>query len=105
MDIDECEDGRACGKDAKCTNELGGYRCECPPGSEGDAYRAEGCRDTNECARSPCGRDALCSDMPGTFRCACPPGFQGDPMVACIGKFSNLNIILYIVMESFIKLT
>lgn len=54
-------------------------------GFEGDA-RSIGCRDMDECARSPCGRGALCRNSEGSFQCMCAEGFIGDPMNECQGK-------------------
>lgn len=65
----------------------GGYRCNCPPGFDGDARSQNGCADFNECSRSPCGRDAQCVNTDGSFRCLCPEGRAGDPMESC----SDLN--------------
>lgn len=36
LDIDECQDERACGKGAICENLPGSFRCACPPGFTGD---------------------------------------------------------------------
>lgn len=92
IDVNECDDPKACGPNAICTNVAGGKQCTCPPGFQGDAYLT-GCYDIDECASRtlPCGRDALCGNLEGTFRCTCPPGFIGDPHVACTGIFRVIS--------------
>lgn len=36
IDIDECQDDRACGRGAICENLPGSFHCSCPPGFTGD---------------------------------------------------------------------
>lgn len=84
--MNECLDQNICGPGAICTNLEGDYRCDCPPGFDGDARSTIGCNDLDECSRSPCGKNALCKNMVGSFRCECPPGFIGDPNGLCTGK-------------------
>lgn len=41
VDVNECR-SNPCGSGAKCVNQIGGYVCQCPPGSDGDPY-SSGC--------------------------------------------------------------
>lgn len=91
VDIDECDPNYGpsglCGQRALCTNLPGSYRCHCPAGFTGDAYRY--CEDVNECDRKfgvfgQCGELAVCTNKPGSFACACAPGYAGDPKVKCV---------------------
>ena len=41
-DLDECR-SRPCGTGARCTNQIGGYTCECLTGRTGDPYSTKGC--------------------------------------------------------------
>lgn len=84
--MDECATN-LCAAGALCTNFPGGFHCECPPGTTGDAYRT-GCQDVNECLTNPCGVNAICKNTPGSFQCICPSGYTGDPFHLCAGKLS-----------------
>lgn len=86
QDVDECAYPNVCGPGAICTNLEGSYRCDCPPGYDGDGRAEQGCVDLDECARTPCGRNADCLNTDGSFRCLCPDGFNGDPMNGCEGE-------------------
>lgn len=44
-DVDECQNN-PCGANATCTNEVGGYRCDCDAGYTGDGVT---CRELNVC--------------------------------------------------------
>ena len=91
VDINECDTnfGPAglCGQRAVCTNVPGSYRCHCPAGYSGDAFRY--CEDINECDRrfgvfGQCGELAICNNTAGSFTCSCAPGFTGDPKTKCV---------------------
>ncbi|MCD7459791.1 hypothetical protein HAX54_041954 [Datura stramonium] len=58
-------------------NGLGGYRCSCNPGYQGNPYVSPGCIDINECENeNPC--DGICNNFPGGYNCTCPHGQIGD---------------------------
>lgn len=90
VDINECDTnfGSAglCGQRAICTNVPGSYRCHCPSGFSGDAYRY--CEDINECDRrfgvfGQCGEMAICNNTAGSYTCSCAQGYSGDPRSKC----------------------
>ena len=42
-DVDECKDGRhTCDQNAKCTDNVGSYTCECRVGYNGDGNMCNG---------------------------------------------------------------
>ncbi|KAK6161858.1 hypothetical protein DH2020_001699 [Rehmannia glutinosa] len=57
---------------------LGGYRCNCSRGYQGNPYLSPGCQDINECEFSPCHPEAICVNLPGSFGCSCPLNYFGD---------------------------
>eukprot|EP00795_Rhopilema_esculentum_P005941 gene5941-11289_t len=78
FDVDECKMlGNPC-KKGKCTNTLGGYKCECDMGykSTGSIKMPE-CIDVDECMDSPC-ENGTCKNFEGGFMCECPKGFDLD---------------------------
>ncbi|KAK4419957.1 Wall-associated receptor kinase [Sesamum alatum] len=70
-----CEGGSVC-VDPDTT--LGGYRCNCSQGYQGNPYLSPGCQDINECDSNPCHPKAICLNVPGSFICSCPPDYRGD---------------------------
>ncbi|KAL0394088.1 UNVERIFIED_CONTAM: Wall-associated receptor kinase-like 2 [Sesamum latifolium] len=70
-----CERGSVC-VDSDTT--LGGYRCNCSRGYQGNPYLKPGCQDINECVFNPCHPKAICINLPGSFNCSCPPNYLGD---------------------------
>jgi hypothetical protein len=63
-----------------CSNDAGGYHCQCPAGYTGDGRGEAGCVGINECTA---GTDD-CSDVPDAcvdtgsgFNCQCPTGYSG----------------------------
>ncbi|KAG8375586.1 hypothetical protein BUALT_Bualt10G0115900 [Buddleja alternifolia] len=55
--------------------EIGGYRCNCSQGYEGNPYLSPGCIDINECHNFACPPNALCINSRGSYKCSCPPGY------------------------------
>ncbi|XP_022795137.1 fibrillin-1-like [Stylophora pistillata] len=79
VDIDECfEDRHNCSTyenqaNAICTNAIGGFKCSCEEGWEGDGYF---CFDVNECLNeSVCPTNQKCHNLPGNHSCHCKDGF------------------------------
>lgn len=61
-DLNECEEGSfPCGPGAQCFNTQGGYRCQCPPNTQGDPYNS-GCQLPGvECRTDgDCEKDKAC---------------------------------------------
>ncbi|KAH6783805.1 hypothetical protein C2S52_008764 [Perilla frutescens var. hirtella] len=70
-----------CQQNSVCVDSgttLGGYRCNCSQGYQGNPYLSPGCQDIDECKSSPCVRKAKCSNSEGSFYCTCPPRHYGD---------------------------
>ena len=42
LDVDECENERPCDINAECTNEDGGFSCQCSEGFMGDGLNCDG---------------------------------------------------------------
>jgi hypothetical protein len=38
VDVDECAGVRVCAVEARCTNSVGAYTCDCPSGMAGDGH-------------------------------------------------------------------
>ena len=60
-DVDECRNN-PCGPKARCLNEPGSYKCQCPKGTRGDPYTS-GCVGSG---RTECNQD---DDCPGQLAC------------------------------------
>ncbi|KAL4837391.1 hypothetical protein H8958_022066 [Nasalis larvatus] len=74
-DIDECQNGPVCQRNAECINTAGSYRCDCKPGYR---FTSTGqCNDRNECQEIPniCSH-GQCIDTVGSFYCLCHTGFK-----------------------------
>ncbi|XP_047739052.1 fibrillin-1 [Hyalella azteca] len=103
FDIDECAK-KPCGSGAICVNEIGSFKCECPPGTRGDPFSGGcfgservGCSVHSECPSDlacengvcinpcdslPCGSNAYCEPEEHAAWCRCHPGFNevfGEP--------------------------
>ncbi|KAL3326514.1 hypothetical protein AABB24_037269 [Solanum stoloniferum] len=73
----------ACSENSHCIDSdtgLGGYRCSCNPGYQGNPYLNQGCQDVDECADHPNNSlcENICINTPGSFNCSCPHGYTGD---------------------------
>ena len=116
-DVDECA-GNVCGPSARCLNEPGSYKCQCPKGTQGDPY-LQGCKGTparsecktdddcpgqlacqasvciNPCSSLPCGENALCIPEDHAAWCRCKVGYQenetGKCTSMCDGMICGLN--------------
>ena len=105
MDINECELRESCGSGARCINERGSHRCECPAGFTGDPH-GSGCVDVDECSLpNACGINAICSNSPGTYSCTCPKGFKGDAFKECSGMCLQSSYSHYYVRHRIIDAT
>ncbi|XP_023734843.2 wall-associated receptor kinase 2 [Lactuca sativa] len=63
--------------------DIGGYRCSCNKGYEGNPYLDPGCQDIDECRDKnnfPC--YGHCDNTPGSYNCTCLPGHTGDARTA-----------------------
>ncbi|KAG6437070.1 hypothetical protein SASPL_101979 [Salvia splendens] len=86
----------ACKANSVCvdsTTGLGGYRCRCDSGYEGNPYLDPGCIDIDECAMGldDCVKKG-CLNKPGGYDCFCPKGDSGDGRKngkGCIGNSSS----------------
>ncbi|CAI8057363.1 Fibrillin-3 [Geodia barretti] len=78
INVNECAEGtHTCHENAKCTDVVGGFTCECSTGFTGDGFV---CQDIDECSSdySSCHEQATCSNEVGNFSCECNTGFTGD---------------------------
>ncbi|GAA0144465.1 transmembrane signal receptor [Lithospermum erythrorhizon] len=92
-------DDYVCQKNSFCVESdtsLGGYRCACNKGYEGNPYLGPGCQDIDECARSDTECEMGCDNYPGGFNCTCPKGYYGDGIKGgrgCIRENSEFPVI------------
>lgn len=106
VDIDECLEN-PCGQNAICINEIGTFKCECPPGMTGDPFigscigtileacqKDEDCsydlaclpsgKCVNPCDALPCGVNAYCEAEDHAAWCRCHPGYAEGPKGDCV---------------------
>ncbi|XP_071552987.1 uncharacterized protein [Panulirus ornatus] len=106
VDINECR-GNPCSENAICINEIGTFKCECPPGTVGDPFVGScigtqdvSCRSDNDCPGDlactptgacvnpcdslPCGDNAYCEAEEHAAWCRCHPGFAEGPNGDCV---------------------
>ncbi|KAK4478443.1 hypothetical protein RD792_013918 [Penstemon davidsonii] len=87
---------------------LGGYRCICSQGYEGNPYLSPGCTDINECVNKPCDEHGICTNTPGSFHCSCKKGYRGDGIKdgrGCTADNSGFPVIKFSLGVSFGFLT
>ncbi|KNC77787.1 hypothetical protein SARC_09761 [Sphaeroforma arctica JP610] len=71
IDTDDCANNPC--NAGTCTDQLGGYVCDC----SNTGYTGVNCQeDVDECDQAPCA-SGTCINRPGTFSCVCDEGFAG----------------------------
>ncbi|XP_060178224.1 wall-associated receptor kinase 2-like [Lycium barbarum] len=92
----------ACRQNSECVDSdtgLGGYRCSCNEGYEGNPYLSPGCQDIDECADpSTNSCEMTCTNIPGSYNCSCPNGYTGDGKKdgrGCIASYSEFPWIKF----------
>ncbi|KAK6125982.1 hypothetical protein DH2020_040290 [Rehmannia glutinosa] len=85
-------------------NGVGGYRCRCLEGYEGNPYLSPGCTDINECENNPCDEHGICTNIQGGYNCSCRNGYFGDGRRdgrGCIAQNSQFPVIKFALGMSF----
>jgi len=78
LDVDECKMLKNPCIKGKCTNTIGGYKCDCDMGYKNTgSVKMPKCIDIDECMDSPC-QNGTCKNFEGGFMCECPNGFDID---------------------------
>ena len=79
-DVNEC-DANICGANSECTNNDGGFTCQCKDGymDSGDLITEANCKNINECETLTHDCDSKinthCEDKIGSFECVCNNGY------------------------------
>ncbi|XP_048727710.2 uncharacterized protein LOC125645867 [Ostrea edulis] len=79
VDVHECSRTPSiCGANAKCTEEIGSFSCQCDPGFQKTSSNT--CSNIDECVTRShsCHVNSRCMDTSGGYICTCDPGFSGD---------------------------
>ncbi|XP_048727704.2 mucin-4-like isoform X2 [Ostrea edulis] len=79
VDVHECSlTPSICGANAKCTEEIGSFSCQCDPGFQKTSSNT--CSNIDECVTGShsCHVNSRCMDTSGGYICTCDPGFSGD---------------------------
>lgn len=86
IDIDECDAIPYLCLGGKCSNTIGSFTCECPPGQARNPNTNK-CDDRDECLDENICENGVCRNTIGGYYCLCNQGFiQSQDKTYCIGK-------------------